>query len=319
VRSLLRVLIALWGCAFSAGAQEVYRFSVEVPVVYVDVFVTRDGKSVTGLTAENFEVFDSGVKQDVRLVDLESVPLSVLMVLDSSGSVWGEKLRNLRAGARRFIGGLREVDEAGLLAFSEEPQLLQAHTQDWVALRRAVNRLTPGGPTGLYDAVYTGLQLVEGRARPLIVLFTDGVDNASWLSASEVLEAAKFSEAVVHIIVVQSQAGIKLGIRENASGAMQLIFPHSPWPTGSGRRQDNPEDFLKDLAKDSGGKVWSATSSTGLEAVYVNILEEMGSRYLLTYEPSGVPGEGWHTLEVKLKKTKADDVRARSGYRVSAK
>jgi VWFA-related protein len=288
-------------------SQEVYRFGIEVPAVYVDVFVTRDGKSVTGLTAGDFEVFDSGVQQEVRLVDLETVPLSAMMVLDASGSVRGDKLTHLRAGAHAFISGLRNVDEAGILAFSQHSQVLRSPTRDSAALHAAVDQLASGGATALYDALYSGLRLIEGRpGRPLIVLFTDGMDNSSWLSSSEVQEVILASEAVVYAVGVASAAGV----RRSEMHPTSVEY----WTRIRYRRE--PERFLKDLTSATGGELRYAESSAGLEDLYVRILQEMGSRYLLTYHPRGVPEEGWHPLQVKLKEKQADEVRARSGYMV---
>lgn len=292
----MSVLCWLLTPVLCAPFQEVYRFRVEVPAVYVDVFVTRDGKYVTGLTVENFEVFDSGVLQEIRLVDLDTVPLATMMVLDSSGSVYGEKLRNLRAGSHAFIGRVRDVDEVGLLAFSQGSRLLRSPTRESAALHKVVDQLTPGGATGLYDALYAGLRLVEGKAgRPLLVVFTDGKDNSSWLSPTEVLEAFQSSEAIVHAIAVKSAAG---------SGTY-------------GETTNRPEDFLDSLGKATGGKLWYAESSAGLEDIYLRILQEMGSRYLLSYQPRGAPREGWHPLEVKVKGETVDELRARAGYMVA--
>jgi VWFA-related protein len=288
---------------------EVYRFEVEVASVYVDVFVTRDGKNVTGLTAEDFVVLDQGVPQDVELVDIETMPMSVMLVLDTSASVFGQKLAHLRKAAHAFVDGLRGVDEAGLLTFSYEWRLLTRPTQNFPALHQALNRSVIGGSTGLNDALYAGLKLVEASpGRPLVLLFTDGEDNASWLSDDEILDVVKSTDAVVYIVGIESGAGV----------SVYRPFDHTTLGASLEDTGDvaAPIRFLHDVAKATGGQVWFARSSAELTDVYMRVLEDMESRYLLSYEPNGVPKEGWHPLEVKLKEKKGD-IRARPGYLIS--
>lgn len=294
---------------------EVYRFEVEVRNVYVDVSVTRDGGSVRGLTAEDFIVLDDGVPQEIELLDIEALPLSVMLVLDTSASVFGQKLTHLRQAAHAFIDGLRDVDEAGVLTFAYEWQLLKRPTHDFDSLHRAINRRTTGGATGLNDALYAGLKLVETRpGRPLVVLFTDGADNASWLTAKELREVARSTEAMVHIVGIRSKAGVySSGGYDPTSLADTVGYSRV---TGQQTIENvRPEvQFPKEIAKATGGQVWIAQSSEELTDVYMKVIEDIESRYLLSYQPKGVPKEGWHPLEVKLKKGNKGTIRARPGY-----
>ena len=100
-------------------------FGAAVELVYVDAFVTRDGRSVTGLAAPNFDLRDEGVAQRVELVAVEDLPLSAFLVFDTSDSVEGPRLSALRAASEAFLAGLRSQDEIGLLSFSHELKLLQ--------------------------------------------------------------------------------------------------------------------------------------------------------------------------------------------------
>ena len=94
-------------------------FAVGVESVYVDVFVTEGGQPVVGLTASDFELKDNGVRQPVELVGVESFPLTTFLVLDTSGSVDGDKLIQLQAAGRALLGGLRAGDEASLMTFDQ--------------------------------------------------------------------------------------------------------------------------------------------------------------------------------------------------------
>jgi VWFA-related protein len=304
--------------ALAPPEQQVYRFEVEVRTVYVDVFVTRNGKSVTGLTASDFEVLDNGVRQEVRLMDVDTMPMSVMLLLDTSGSVLGRKLAHLREAAHAIIGRLGEEDEVGLMSFSYEQQFLEP-TRDIGRVHEALNRSKLGGPTALYDALYSGLKLAEARpGRPLVLVYTDGTDNASLITASEVLDVVKESEAVVHAVSIRSRAGVTFQNTQAARLTYWRQFPAKVGPRGNSKFND-PDRFLEALTETTGGRVWYADSSEGLKSAYLRVFEEMATRYILSFEPKGVPKEGWHPLEVKLNDTKAVEVRARLGYRYPAR
>ena len=135
-------------------SQELYRFEVEVRTVYVDVFVTRDGEAVTGLAVEDFEVLDNGMVQQVDLVDPQMMPLSCMLVLDTSQSVTGEKLQHLRTAAHAFVERLQAQDEAGLLTFAQLWELRQDLEGDLGRLQQALDEPMATGLTGLNDALY---------------------------------------------------------------------------------------------------------------------------------------------------------------------
>jgi VWFA-related protein len=290
-----------------AQAEKVFRFGVEVRTVFVDVFVSRDGNPVSGLTARDFEIFDNDARQEIDLVDPQDVFLSAMLILDTSASVSGPKLAHLQKAAHAFLRRLRKKDEAGLMMFNQYCHLRQAMGEDLRLLHVALDHPTRGGYTGLHDALYTGLKLVgEARGRPMVVLFTDGKDNASWLTDRELLDVARESEAIVHVI------GIKPSDELPATNG-------SAKQKGSSRYSDSAdraEDLLRDLAGATGGRVWYAKTSAELEQVFLKVLEEMETRYLLSYQLVGAPEEGWHELDVKLKKQKGETIRTRLGYMV---
>jgi VWFA-related protein len=280
--------------------QEIYRFELEVRNVYVDVFVTRDGKPVTDLESKDFVVFDNGVAQEHELVDIEAVPMSTLLVLDVSGSVRGPKLKHLRRAAHAFVEGLKDDDEAGLLMFTHQMDLRKGLDNDFTTLQEVLNQSIKGGYTALNDALFAGLKLLEsGTGRPLLLLFTDGDDNASWIRESDLLDAAKASDAVIYTVGVVSSGGVYSGNR--------LV-------TATTTR--DASRFLERLAESTGGRTWFARSADELEDIYLRILSEMETRFLLTYQPRDVSREGWHKIEVKVSGHKASEVRARSGYLV---
>jgi Ca-activated chloride channel family protein len=213
----------------------------------------------------------------------EEAPVDAALVLDMSGSVQGAKLLALKDAARAFLGGLREGEQAALVAFRHEVVLLEPFTTDRARVERALDRARPGGSTALCDAVYAALRLREpGPRRTAIVIFSDGIDNISWLLASEVVEGAARSDAIVYGVTARN-------------------------------RDDRKEPFLRDVVRATGGQLFEAEGENDLRARFLDVLGDIRSRYVLSYAPSTPDRAGWHALEVRLKGVKGD-VLARPGY-----
>jgi VWFA-related protein len=267
----------------AAAAQGPPVFRAEVNVVRVEVLVTRGGTPVRGLLARDFELRDDGRLQSLEPILEEETPVDAVMVLDTSGSVIGTKLVALKAAARTFLDGLRGGERAALLTFHHEVQLLEPLTADLGAVRRALDRASATGSTALVDAVYCALRLREpGDRRTALVVFSDGLDNLSWLPAPEVLEAARRSNAIVY------------GVAARARG-------------------DEKEPFLGDVVAATGGRLFEATSDRDLRERFLDVLGDIRARYVLRYVPSEADRAGWHALDVRLKGKKGE-VLARPGY-----
>ena len=266
-----------------AAPQEPPVFRAEVGLVRIEVLVTRKGVPVHGLAASDFEVRDEGRVQELDPVLEEETPVDAVLVLDMSASVRGAKLDALKDAARAFLDGLREGEQAALVAFREEVHLLEPFTADRARVRRALERAQPRGSTALCDAVYAALRLREpGPRRSAVVVFSDGIDNMSWLAPSEVVEAASRSEAIVYGVAMRA-------------------------------RSDSKERFLGDVVAATGGKLFEAASERDLRGRFLDVLTDIRARYVLSYTPGGVDAAGWHALDVRLKRAKGD-VLARPGY-----
>ncbi len=269
-------------------------FRTGVTLVRVDVSVTRGSLPISGLTAANFEVRDNGKQQRIERLLVDEVPLSVLLVLDASESVAGQKLGHLQTAARAFLDGLHPGDHAGLLTFSHQLMLRQALTADIQAVRRAVDETAGAGSTALDDAVYAALRLRRPAAdRGVAIVFSDGLDNMSWLTDQEVVGASRRSDLIVYGVTLSSDVPATL------PGAQT-------W-----RIQRN--ELLLNLAEHTGGRLFEVGSSGQLTDVFVRALQEIRARYVLTYYPQGVDQQGWHKLDVRLKGA-SGEIRARPGY-----
>ena len=265
-------------------------FRAGIDQVRLDVVVTDAGEPVPGLTAGDFEVLDNGVPQQVQFATSEG-DISILPVLDTSESVRGAPFLQLAAAVNAFLTDLRNEDEVGLITFADRVDL-QVLPGRLALVRPAIaaslQRLRPGGLTALRDALSVGLTLtarhVGGSA---LLVFTDGGDTTSWLSANGVLDAARRSNVVVYAVAT--------GLNRPDSGSR--------------------ERFLQAAADATGGTVLRVEfGERALAAEFHRIANEFRARYIVSYSPRGVAMDGaWHTLKVRLK-GRSGTVRTRNGY-----
>jgi VWFA-related protein len=255
-------------------------FSSRVKAVRADVLVTDNGQPVRGLGPADFDIRDNGVLQRVDFVSFEQIPLNLVLAFDVSDSVVVERLERLRMAASAILRGLTPRDQSALVTFSHVVHLGARLSTDAAAVQSALARVSDGGSTSLIDGVYAGMQVGESDAgRELLVIFSDGLDTASWLPASAVIDAAKRSDVVAYAVSVRSLA--------------------------------KPE-FLRELTSTTGGRLFEIEKTENLESIFVGILQEFRQRYLVSYTPTGVTASGWHKLDVRVKR--GGTVKARPGY-----
>lgn len=278
VSSTLAVLLAP-PRAFTAG--QTPTFSARTEMVRVDVMVRAGGQAVRGLQADDFLVVDSGVPQTVDLVSLEQIPLNIVLALDISNSVAGERLAHLRAAGHAVLDGMRGADQVALLSFSHGVTVDAPLAADTERLRSALKWSSAGGDTSLVDATYAAMMIGESAVRrTLVLVFSDGVDTASWLRPEAVLDVAKRSDVVVYGVSVRGVPG---------------------------------SSFLGSLADQTGGRRFEIDSMRDLSAAFADVLEEFRTRYVIGYTPRGVADGGWHPITVRVKGRQVT-VRARPGY-----
>jgi Ca-activated chloride channel homolog len=266
--------------AFALG--QITTFSSKLDVVRIDARVTDNGRVIQGLQPADFEVRDNGVLQQVDFVSFAELPLNVVLALDASSSVSGDRLRHLRGAGGALIDALQTDDRVALLTFSHAVSLREALTGDTARIRRALETLEPGGETSLVDAAYAAMKLAQpdGGSRNLIIVFSDGQDTSSWLTGARVIEVARSADAPMFGVTVRGTRG--------------------------------PE-FLRDLAAATGGSLIEIESTRDLGATFTRVLGEFRQRYLIGFSPRGVAGRGFHTLQVRVKGRRAQ-VDARAGY-----
>jgi VWFA-related protein len=289
-------------------------FRAVANVVRVDALVTERGKPVTKLTADDFELSDSGVVQQVTAVNIEDVEIDVILALDTSGSVAGGRLQALRDAASALVRNLRPEDRAAVVTFASGVTVNAPLTTDHTAVARALETAEARGATSLVDAAWTSVLLAHGNDRPTLVLvFSDGVDTSSWLRVDPVLALTSRANLVVDAVV----AG---GGRLLGSAPPGRTAARTPVPTGAALdaatatpRDAGVEDFLLGLTASTGGRIVDGSAGSRLEAAFVAALREFRTRYQLSYTPTGVDRPGWHPIDVRVKRPGAT-IRARPGY-----
>jgi VWFA-related protein len=268
-------------CAGVAAAGQTPTFSTRTDVVRLDVLVTDGTQPITGLEARDFEVLDNGVPQQVELIAFEDAPLNVVLALDMSRSVSGLKLVQLRSAAQMVIGSLAARDKGALLSFASTVFSRVPLTDDRGRLIDALAATPTSGDTAVIDASYGAIVLSESDAgRPIVMIFSDGVDTASFLTAESVLNTTQRSDAVVYAVA-----------------------------TSDSRR----DRFLEELCLNTGGRLVDVRSSGEFRQTFLGLLREFRHRYLLSYRPTGAAQPGWHALDVRVKDRPAT-IKVRPGY-----
>lgn len=280
VRAVL--VLAVAALLLAAPSAQQPTFSAKIEAVRLDVLVTRDKKPVRGLTKENFEVYDNGARQNIELISLDTLPLNVMLALDVSDSVKGERLQRLQEASRAFVGALRPEDQAGLLSFSDRVSLAAPIASDRTRLLSAIAGLQASGGTALNHAVHASILLAEHSAgRGLSIVFTDGEDTVSYLPSESIIDLAKRTEVVVYAVAMKSAGQAKL---------------------------------LRSMAEQSGGSLLTVGwDDANLRDTFVRIIDEFRVRYLLSYTPAAGNRKGWHKVEVRAKGAGLR-VQARPGY-----
>ena len=297
------VAVALVLSLVSPAAAQTFRSAVDA--VSVDVLVTRRGEPVTDLTLADFALEDNGVEQRIQSLELDEVPITLLLVLDVSGSVGGRGLEQLKVAARAAGEALRSDDRVGLVTFSDRVRLGLDPSASADALPAALSRVRAGGATALYDATFAGLTLRERtEGRTLMLVFSDGDDTASWLDPRDVLDVAHRSDVVVYGVVLDRGPSDSFVTRERQAWVREW-FPLEP---DLFRRA-----YLGRLVSDTGGSLQISNDLGGLRELFARVISEFRSRYVLTYAPSGVGDSGWHALEVAVE-GRGLQVTARRGY-----
>lgn len=310
----LGVAAMIAGWVVLAGAQTP-RFVAGTDAILVDVLVTRSERVVEGLSAADFIVRDSGVEQKIQLVATGELPVSLLLVLDTSASVRGAALDHLKDAAHAAVAGLRPVDEVALMTFANNLLLRSGWTTNRDKIGKAIAGVSAGGSTALVDVAFAALLLKpKATTRTLVLFFTDGDDTASWLAADDLLETARQSNAVVYSVLLDTEGNAGAAISKSFGAAdrtgERLRNELEGWVAAEPRLYRAA--LLPLLSAATGGETLRSQQTSALKTAFADILARFSRRYVLAFTPTGVPPTGWHPLEVEVRG--GGEISARRGY-----
>jgi Ca-activated chloride channel family protein len=339
-------LAALAVCPHSAllaqqrPQQDPFTFHTGVELVNVTATVTdRSGRFVRGLTQNEFQVFDDGRPQPISHFGAERVPVSIGIVIDTSGSMEGEKIEAARDALDRFLTQLLDPnDEVFLYRFDNHPALVEGWTRDKQRISDAVRRIQPRGGTALYDAVAEAVQMAQrGRnQKKAVLIISDGNDTSSQTDEAAVQQIIRQTEVLVYAI----------GIDSGASGPMRIgyepaqypparpprfplpfpfprpgrppskPYPPAPQPLGSRGGIDDERvnaGALRSITDGSGGRTEIVRFARDLDPATAAIADELSRQYYLGYMAPNAADGLWHDIRVEVSNP-SYVVRARHGY-----
>lgn len=292
---LRNIACAVWMTPAMLSAQQTPPIRVDVRLVNVFVNVTdANGAPVGGLAKEDFSLTEDGRPQKISYFERQSeMPLSVVLAIDTSGSVHKDLLVE-KTAAHNFVRALlRPVDQLSLMDFNSDVREVVNFTNSVKRIDFGIENLSTGPATALYDAIYLASQsLAPKQGRKVLVIISDGGNTVKGVDYAQALEQAVRGEVMVYSIIdlpVVADAG----------------------------RDTGGEHALITLSQETGGKYYYADSGK-LDQVFRKVSEDLRTQYLLGYYPSRrTKDSDFRAIEVTLKKQPSGEqynVRHRTGY-----
>jgi Ca-activated chloride channel family protein len=286
---LLTVAAALFAGVTILGQSAAFRARLDL--VQVTVTVTdAGGRLVTGLTKDDFQVWEDGVEQEVTQFTDGRVPVSLGVLLDVSDSMRGRPIVDAREALDRFVGELLFSDDQVFVAtFNHLPRLAARWKRPPRTLANVLQGLQPSGGTAIYDALAETATLFERRdnGRAAFVVISDGADTASDRTLLQTLDVIRRSDAFVYAIAIDSA---------EARASTRV----------------NPE-ALRDITSLTGGYTEIVRTSADLAPATARIADELNKQYTIGYSSTHPPDGSWRTLRVRVRRGE-HFVRARRGY-----
>jgi Ca-activated chloride channel family protein len=299
VRQALTVLLVVIAVVCAHAQRASFRSTINLVILNVTV-TGAGGRYAADLTANDFQVFEEGRPQDLAFFSPSNIPLSVSLVLDTSSSM-DEEMELSKQAALEFIAKLRPGDIAEVISFDSRVEVLQPMTSDRGLLESAIQRMRAGGSTALYNAVYIALRQLsrikpqsgDDIRRQIIVVLSDGEDTSSLVTFEHLLDSAKRSQTVIYTVGLGLEDSLKT-------------------------MRSTGEFGLRQLAQETGGRLFLPKRSTDLADVYTQIANELTSQYVLGYlsNSAGADG-GWRRVAVRVHRPNLQ-ARTRAGYYAAA-
>jgi Ca-activated chloride channel family protein len=284
------------------GPSAVFRSGIDL--VALNVVVTdAHQKLVTGLTADDFAVFEDGVQQDVSFFAAMDIPLDLAILVDTSASMT-DKMPTLREAAVGFASTLQTGDRITIVDIKDGVKVLHPLNGDFSAAVRAIRQTSARGGTALYNGIYLALKdMMKERGadgelrRQAIAVFSDGDDTASLVAFDDVMDVVKQAGIAVYTIMLRSPFAMK-----QAALSGRHYFAESQFA-------------MKVLAQETGARAFFPADISELAGVYGVIGEELSNQYALGYISKNPRRDGtFRRVVVRITDSPGWRTRTRSGY-----
>jgi len=266
--------LVLAGCLLSAGQESTFKLNVDVDLIEVHVNVTDEqDRPIGNLVKENFRLFEDRVPQEILVFKHEDIPVSLGLVVDNSRSIETRKQR-LDAAALSFVRRSNPEDETFIVHFDDEARVGRDFTASIADLEQTLASAKPFGQTAIYDALVLALDHMEGakHTKKVILLITDGVDNASRHTLAEAVDAAKRARVAVYTVGLLSFSG-----------------------------GQKAEDSLIQIAEASGGRAFFPENVEQAQSAMERVARDLREQYTLGYFTTDPNRDGaWRSVRVEV-------------------
>jgi Ca-activated chloride channel family protein len=284
--------LAVAGTVTLLAQQPTFRSGTQIVSMFATV-TDAQNRLVPDLVREDFEIFDNDRPQTLLVFDNEVQPITVVLMLDTSGSMTAS-IELLNRAAEQFILRLLPDDKATVGAFNDKIEVGASFTSDRDQLVTEVHDLDYGNGTRLFDGINEGLNLLKGvEGRRVVLVFTDGDDTSSRTRRGTVLERARAEEVMIYAI----------GLESEFFDGVRMV-------------RSKPDGGLRGLADETGGGYFELKKTDDLGPTFSRVAQELHSQYLLGFEAKQLDGKV-HRLTVKTKKP-GTTARARRSYVATA-
>ncbi len=329
------------------AGQEGFRFKSGVELINVTTTVTdRSGRFASGLRQDDFIVYEDDKPVEITHFSAERTPVSLGIVLDTSGSMAGEKIESARSAIFNFLQALPDpLDEFFMYRFSADPDLVHDWTDNRAAISSSLGRVRPAGGTAMYDAVAEAVPMAQGgqNRKKAVVIISDGNDTNSRLDVRDVQQLVRETEVLVYAIGIDGMAETTIFNRPTppvarppspipfpipggrGGGGRGIPFPiPTPSPRGGtgggggisrgGAIGDRVNVVaLREITDDSGGRTEIVRDPRDLDPATAGIADELSKQYYIGYPSPGHRDGRWHNIRVEVR-DRSLKVRARRGY-----
>jgi Ca-activated chloride channel homolog len=317
VGTILLGFLAMLSLAAAVQNKPPATISVSVNLVKIPISVfDANGNLVSELRSENFRIWEDQAPQEIRSFGIDSNPVSVVLLLDTSMSGKTE-LKKIKEAAMDFAEALSREDRIAIIGFDDEVYLALDWSNDLKKVRRALGKLKPGGRTALYDAMYTAAndQLKDIEGRKAIILLTDCVNNQSRYGFQDASLKIVKSQASLYVV---SKTEI---VKEQASRERRVVMMADILKRMFGDNEDYVAEYFKkkenemaELAEKTGGRCFFPANYNRLINTYSEVARELKSKYYLTYiSNQPLQPNSYHRIAIEYLKP-ADKLIYRRGY-----